>query len=130
MPNEWETIVAWIKEQKGIPKDSEVLLTKPHQLGSVTDDRMWIDVLSEEWGLEHGDGSHPGDPEGYYDPTVRQYHLIETDLFYKNKLVLEELLELYEHEERGNPDYLPSDEWRSAVWNRAKAIRERLRGVS
>ena len=87
MNNEWEIIVAWIKEQ-GVPEDSEVILVKPIQIGDKPDERLWIDVLSEEWGIEHSDGSHPGDPDGYYDPAVRQYQLIETDTFYRMKLLI------------------------------------------
>jgi len=82
--SEWEIIVAWIKEQ-GIPEDAEVELVKPIQIGDKPDERLWIDVLSEEWGREHSDGSHPGDPEGYYDPLVKQYQLIETNTFYQMK---------------------------------------------
>ena len=128
--NEWDKIKEWIMG-KDVPEDSEISLAYPVDLITKKQDgRLWIDVLSEEHGLEHSDGLHPGDPDGYYDPQVRQYQLIETDLFYKLKLVLKELVELNEHEERGDPDYLPNDEWRSDVWNKAKAIRERLRGES
>ena len=127
--NEWETIVAWIKEQDGIPKDSEVELIKPIQIGDKPDKRMWIDVLSEKYAEEHSDGSHPGDPDGYYDPMVRQYHLIETSLFYKLKLLVKELIELNDHESKGDPDYLPNDEWRETLWNKANSLFKRLGGA-
>ena len=89
--NEWKIIVAWIKEQEVVPEDAEVELVSPLQIGDNPDKRLWIDVLSEEWGIEHSDGSHPSDPEGYYDPTVKQYQLIEVDKYFKMKLRIADL---------------------------------------
>lgn len=91
--DEWEEICKWIKS-KDIPDDSEISLVVPFDpITRKPDGRIWIDVLSDSWGWEHSEISNDPFEQPSFDPTFRQYQFIETDVYYRAREILKEILE-------------------------------------
>lgn len=119
----WQSVITkWIKK-RGAPEDAEFILCLPGS-NPITgeDDRLWIDVLSESYGLENTTDMYG--PESDYDPVFAQYMLIEVDLFYRAQYALEGLLDGLDANFDGR-DGISSESWEERI-EKAREVFGRL----
>jgi len=116
----WERIKEWIVNQ-GVPDDAQILLATPiDPITGELDGRLWIEVISEEWGLDNTRDAY--DPMEGFDPVYKQYHLIPVDLHYRLITSVEDLLDGLDANYDGR-DGLSMKQWEERI----KYARETLK---